>query len=439
VSTTTRAAPPNRKRRRARLFALLLLPALAVFGWWVYGQVQAWQHYRAAKADLDREQPGPAREKLRYCMKVWPASGEVRFLAAQAARRSGELGEAMRLLDEASERKWVSEAIDLERALLRAQAGEFHTVKNYLGVCLNEGHPDELLILEVITPIFLMNYELVHVANFLKRWLELRPESVAAWRYQGMLEEVRNNKIAAVEAFQEVVRLDPSGRNDRLSLAKALLRVNRHGEAVPLLEELTREDPEDVKMHQLLARAYYGVGRRDEARRLIIAVLDVFPVSSVALHLRGRLELDAGQPKRAAHFLQRALDREPCDHEILYTYMRCLNQLDRPKELEAIKKRHAQVEADLARVAALVRQVVAKPTDPEPRREVGEIFLRNGQDQEGVRWLESALDQQSNHPATHRVLADYYDRKGDLPRAKRHRLFAEPRGRPAEAAPEKKR
>src|SRR5262245_3366472 len=119
-------------RGRGLLGLLVLVIALAVAGWWGYGQVVAWRHFSAAEAALAREDPQGASEHLEACIAAWPSSGQVRFLAARAARHEGRWTEAGRRLDEAAERGWVAEAIDLERALLRAQSGELHEVEEHL-------------------------------------------------------------------------------------------------------------------------------------------------------------------------------------------------------------------------------------------------------------------------------------------------------------------
>jgi tetratricopeptide (TPR) repeat protein len=395
------------------LILLLLVPALGLPGWYIYGHFRAWRSLQAARAALDRDDLATARERLAFCMKVWPSSAEVRFLAARTARRSGELAEAVRLLDEAEEREWVAEAIDLERALLRAQAGEFDAVKGYLAECLKNEHPDEVLIYEVIVPIFLRNYNLGYATGCLDRWRKLRPESAAVWRYQGMLADLSSNKEGAVEAYTEALRLDPSNREDQLALARTLVKQNKPDEALPLLEGLTRGGPVNPDVLLLLARCYRALDRLDDARRVLVSILEANPNSADALHLRGRFELDAGQPEKAVRFLELALEHEAFDRELLYSYLLCLRRLERVKEIPAIEKRLKQVEADLARMRKLTRRIAERPQDPEPRRQAGEILLKNRQETEGLRWLQSALDCQPDHPATHATLAEYFEKKGD--------------------------
>jgi Tfp pilus assembly protein PilF len=61
-------------------------------------------------------------------------------------------------------------------------------------------------------------------------------------------------------------------------------------------------------------------------------------------------------------------------------------------------------------------------SDPAPRVEAARICMRNGQEQEGLRWLFGALQINPNHQPAHDALADYYERHGDTERARAHRL-----------------
>jgi uncharacterized protein HemY len=47
--------------------------------------------------------------------------------------------------------------------------------------------------------------------------------------------------------------------------------------------------------------------------------------------------------------------------------------------------------ADLKRLGQLTKEVLRQPHDPALRCEVGILFLRNGEEQEGVRWLHLAI------------------------------------------------
>ena len=85
----------------------------------------------------------------------------------------------------------------------------------------------------------------------------------------------------------------------------------------------------------------------------------------------------------------------------------------------------------MGRLETLTRQIAQAPNDPDLRCEAGLIFLNNGQEVEGLRWLASALKENPHHGPSHRALADYYERAGDTTRAAEHRRLGLQDGAPA--------
>jgi Tfp pilus assembly protein PilF len=71
-----------------------------------------------------------------------------------------------------------------------------------------------------------------------------------------------------------------------------------------------------------------------------------------------------------------------------------------------------------------MRAIHAAPSDPAPRHEAGVILFRNGQEQEGLRWLASALQQDPNHRPTHELLVEYFEKHGQPEKAAQHRRLA---------------
>jgi tetratricopeptide (TPR) repeat protein len=413
------------RRRLCLLLGLLLLVVLALPGWWVFIQTQARRHLADAEAALLRDDPKAARPHLAYCLSVWLASAQVYFLDARAARRSGELTEAVHQLGKAAELGWDPKAIELERALLRAQAEELKPVEGYLLSCVAHNHPDTGLILEVLTPAYMRNFNMPQAVACSKRWIEVCPQSVAAWTHRGMIAESFADLPKTLDAFREAVRLDPSRRRNRLTLCRHLLDANLAQEALPMLEDLTREDPSDLAARFRLARCYVLLNRRNEARMILSNVLDREPDHTGALHLYGRMELEDGNPKAAARFLRLAVERQRFDGEVLDTWLRCVRLVGKPAEVEYWEARYRQVSGDLDRIAVLTKEIVERPDDPEPRCEAGKIYLRNGQEEDGLSWFRSALEVKPDHAATHRALAEYYESKGDLRRADPHRRVAD--------------
>ena len=106
------------------------------------------------------------------------------------------------------------------------------------------------------------------------------------------------------------------------------------------------------------------------------------------------------------------------------TFVSCLEQAGKKDEARTQRAKVEKINADWKRMTEVTRQIFVTPHDPAPRCEAGLIMLRNAEDEAGLRWLKSALQEDSNHEPTHQALADYFDRKGEFTLAARHRRLA---------------
>jgi Tfp pilus assembly protein PilF len=108
----------------------------------------------------------------------------------------------------------------------------------------------------------------------------------------------------------------------------------------------------------------------------------------------------------------------------LYLLLRCLRQCGKEAEASALQVKLQHCEEALNRLRALTKAIARSPHDAELRYEAGVLFLNNGQEREGLRWLESALQEDPLHIATHGRLAQYYEYSGQVKRAEQHRELA---------------
>jgi Flp pilus assembly protein TadD len=102
----------------------------------------------------------------------------------------------------------------------------------------------------------------------------------------------------------------------------------------------------------------------------------------------------------------------------------CLRRRGREKEADECLARLKRIEEDRQRLAELFRAMAERPRDLSLRREAGALLLSNGQAREGLRLLQTVLEEDAADRATHAALADYYGRVGNRGRAERHRRLA---------------
>jgi len=195
----------------------------------------------------------------------------------------------------------------------------------------------------------------------------------------------------AVEDYRRAVAAHPENEHARQKLADTLLIAGTPDEALEQYQWLAARWPSRPPVRLGLARCYRRLGRPEEAATLLDGLLAEFPNHGETLWERGELELDAGRPAAAESLLRKAAAQLPFDRRVQYAMSRCLLRLNRPAEASTYDARVKQLDADLARLGALRVEVMKRPNDAALRCEGGLLFLRNGEREEGVRWLQLAL------------------------------------------------
>jgi tetratricopeptide (TPR) repeat protein len=382
-------------------------------GCMAYRHLAAGQHRRQAEQALEKGELDQARAHLELCLEVWPDSGEIHYLAARTARRQGAYDDANRHLSACRRLGWPAEAIRLERALLEAEQGDPTLVESYLLSCVHKDHPDAVLILEALTRGYLKNFQLMRALECLDLWLHRQPNAVQALIWRGEVRERLDRYEPALDDLRRAVRLDPEAEESRLRLARLLVRARLPEEALPHYEQLYERRSGDAEVLLGLAACQRRLSRPEDARQLLDILLAAQPRHAQALSERGQLALEAGQLDEAEEWLRRAVAAAPFEREAVYAFGQCLfRQKGKEAEAQQWRARLERIDADLKRMTAVMNDITSSPRDPELRTKAGVLLLRNGQEKEGLRWLESALRLDSRHPSTLQALSDYFERQG---------------------------
>jgi len=413
------------------LLGLCLCVASAAFAYW---------HFRpdprlaAAEQALRRRDYAGAYALLESCLERRPDDANLQFLAGRTARRAGLYDQAAQHLRACQRLQGESSSLTLEYALMRAQRGDLRD-ESYLRARAAADDPDTLLIWEVLIQQYLDSYRLFEARDCLDRYLERRPDDVPALLGRGYIWERLLHYPEAVNDYRRAVQIEPDNERGRLRLAEALQITGPPQEAVEQFEWLRQRRPDDPVVRLGLARAWRQQGRTEPARQLLDAILADHPRNVGALTERGRLALEEGEPGQAVVWLRQAVDLAPYDREALYNLSRCLQLSGPDAEARACQVRFERADADIKRLAQLTKEVLRSPRDAVLRCEGGIILLHNGEEQEGVRWLQLALRYDPEYRPAHAALADYYQRGGNPDLAAHHRQLAEAGGRSRETRP----
>jgi tetratricopeptide (TPR) repeat protein len=395
----------------------LLLLAAGLGAYLAGRRVWAAHHRREAEQALAHRDFPQARHHLACCLEVWPGDVAIQLLAAQAARRGGDFDAATGHLNRCLELGASTQTIALEAKLLLAQRGELTpAVETTLKARLQDQPPETPLILEALIVAYMQSGRYLEARSGVEALLEQQPDHVQAHTWHGEVLERLQHPKPAIAAYRRAVELDPDSAWARLSLGELLLYLTRTDEAVEHFEFLHQRQPDNAAVTFGLARCWRRQGRTDEG---------------LILSERGRLAMDECDFVQAERWLRQAVSRWPTDRQTNYALSQCLEQRGRKDEAKVYQARADAIEADEKRVLELTEQIVKSPDGvPEARYELGVVCLRLGREKDGMRWLQSVLQQDPRHAAAHRALAEHYAGTGRADLAARHRRLATGNARP---------
>jgi Tfp pilus assembly protein PilF len=408
--------------RRALLSAAVLLGLGAAS---VAGGRALWleHHFRAAALAEERRDFRAARDHLEPYLAAYPDSGPGHFLAARTARRAGRLDEADAHLDVCRRLSYRPNDVDLERVLVQVRRGAPHREAS-LRRLVEQGHPDSLLILEVLIDDYLRNFNLLDARWAMDQYLERRPDEVEVLLGRAFVFEKISAFADAERDYRRALEIDPDNEAGRRRFAELLLtRRGTPAEAAAEYERLRDRAPDNPAYLLGLARCRRQAGQLDEARQLLAELLQREPHFPGVCTEMGRVAADEGQTQEAIDWLKKAITEAPRDRVAHSTLLHCLSRAGRVEEEAACRKTLDQLDADLKRLDELMRAALSRPYDPDLRCELGVLFLRNGEEVEGLRWLGLALEQDPAHREAHRALASYFEGKGQPEQAAPHRRF----------------
>lgn len=405
---------------------LIALIGLGFGGYFGGRQVWVWHHSRAAEQAAERRDFQQAYTHISQTLEVRPRDPALHFRAARYARRADRLRDADRHLKACQTLEGVTRDNGFEGALLHAQQGTIAEVQTALHGMILAKHPDSPLILEALAKGYIIVYRLNDAMICLHQLLDNDPVHGPALVMRGRILDAADRTMPALDDFRKAVELYPQRDAWRQELAELLLKHNFPNEALPHLQQLhQRHDEPDLCVD--LAQAYRKTGQPDQARRVVDELLTAHPICADGLAERGVLDQEAGRAAEAEVALREAFRLDPTSYYNGYHLYECLGQRGKQQEASELFDHLLKMKADRARVQCIVLEITKLGKAPALRCEAGILCLRQNLDDQGLRWLMSALQDDPAHAPTHLALAEYYERHNQPDPAAYHRRRAEER------------
>lgn len=404
------------------LMAALLMTLLAFGGYRAAVHVYVQKHRKEAEAAEACYALDEAERQLTLCLHAQPDNPALHLRLARVCRRANRFPQAEEHLRACRRLEGRNPETALESLLLRVQGGNLADVENLLLEQIFLDSPDTNLILEAMAQGYICIYHLDAARGCLDRLLQRQPNNITALLLRASLWTTAGNYRGAVEDCRRAVEAQPNHRAAHLRLGESLLLAEQPQEALHQFEYLRRQPGgEEAEVLRGRAHAHRQLGETETARRILDELLARNPHDGAALIERGDLSLQIESPADAEKWLRQAIADYPHDMRanfLLFQALQKQGQLEEAARYDAARK---QIEEDGKALRIAFERVLKNPPDPEPRLEAGLICLRNGREDEGERWLLSAVEQAPTHAPTRAALVELYERTGKAELAARYR------------------
>jgi predicted Zn-dependent protease len=309
-------------------------------------------HLAAARAAIERRDFTTARQELDAHLAAHPGHPDARFLAARTARRAGDGPAFEEHLKVYQEIGGDPQTAELERAMLRSQAGKVASADAVLRFAsAHPGEPSVPFMLEALAFGLLKAGQPIRAIVALDRWLAHDPPpadrvQALVWRGEALASVGRAPEAAA--DHRKVLELDPGHALARLRLANFLVR-DEPLEALTHLEQLRQTDPDNPDVLLGLARCNRQLGHHDTAGQFLARVRLVRPDDVAVLTEVGALALDLGRPADAETPLRRAVELAPTLRDPTVQLLRCLRESGKEAEAAVQQARLKQIDDEIDR------------------------------------------------------------------------------------------
>ena len=389
----------NNRRLKNRL---LFLPAVFVLAvllgairYWYAVKTSPRRQFQAALAafaqnDLDRVQV--AAEAVRGVDGYGP---HLRLLSGMVLLRNGQLTDAIVEFGYAREHpdtRALAYTLSGE-ALFRS--GQFKDARRILGTAI-QLDPAQTDAHRWLAAMYYDTGAMNHAIGHLRLVAEQAPSDPRPHRLIGLIHKDFEEYTKAIDAYRESYKRDPQqpdGEALQLELAECLVKQQHHTEALETLENCSPS----AQALWLRAKCRHDLGDRATASKLVDEAIGLDPKHLESLHLKGMLELEAGNAASAVDVLLKAAERYPKEWRPRYTLARAYRQLGDTDKAAGHMKVMEELRELRYRFTKLHAQAMKSVENAELRYELGVMAVELGRPLLAIGWFESALALDPDH------------------------------------------
>ncbi|MFO0909159.1 MAG: tetratricopeptide repeat protein [Isosphaeraceae bacterium] len=428
-STSVPEARSLQFRRAGLILAALtvLLVLVGAIGWIVRERRRIQELAAATRAAVARHDLAQAQTLIDRWIEARPGDGEPHALCARINLIRHDPAKVIESLDRAAERQYDPAAIALTRAILIARSGRSTEAIPILQRAFATPGPLDPEVADALVRAYLSSFQFGPAAYVLARWIKEVPDDARPYLYRNEIDQ-RSDATADVMIanYRMALQRDPNLDKARLGLADKLRDSQRSDEAEVEYQAYLERHPQSVEAHVGAGQIALRKGELAKAVEHFEAALRVDPKEPVALRELALIDVRSGAYDRACRRLETVIQVDPYDPEVHLSYSRALRFAGRTEEAKKEAETVERLRKDHQEMNDIRRAIVEKPNDLEIRLRAAKWLLDHGHDAEGLEWTQLTLKEHPGHPATCRMLEEYYRRKGNAGLANYYKLAAKP-------------
>jgi tetratricopeptide (TPR) repeat protein len=410
---------------------LLLVPAV-----WAARKVRDWiavrTDARAARRLIDEGKFEEARVPLERWLRARPDSGEAVFLLAKGALHFQLFDQGFQFLRRAETLGYPREPVARARALALLRMGRHDAAAPILNglVFATGGKPDPEAD-EALAKCYLETFQLSAAGAVIERWIRDAPRDAKPYLWRAQIDRrINADPDVLTEDYEKAIRLDPGCPEALLNLGEMYLLAHRLDDARARFGAYLDRFPDDPAAHLGLGKTLAELGEHQAAVRHIDRAAELAPHDARPLLERSRIDLATGKLDSALSWLDTALAIDAEELELHYLRGLVLARLGRKDEARSEQEVTARLRRDKEELTKLLEALNASPRDVTLQYNASRWLFEHGHPEEGMRWAEKILRAQPSHPETNRLVADYYEMKGEPALARPYRLQSGPSAAP---------